>query len=350
MSFNSPEEEWSARLQLDKNDRLFTAVAEGHVQKVKDAINNGADVNADRSKALRLAAGQGLSSIVSILLHEGVDISPLDHAALRAAVKGGHQDVAGMLLGKKANPDAGEGEGLIEAASTGRLSMVNLLLSYDADPRVGDDQALRQAAFNGHTEIVRALVQHGADVFAMHGSALSLAQADKHEEVVQYLAQIMHSQREYFRDFLKETSDKDIAGFARSMWQEASGRDSGEPVLIRALKMNTLTELLERMQEAGDGLTPDDLDKLKDREGRSFLQLVTDRAQHKKVFDSALWPNRFDEMVACWEKLPAAQRAKGGMNAQDMEHLTARKNQNVLKDRAGRLNLKPKSSPKPPQP
>ena len=350
MSFNSPEEEWSARLQLDKNDRLFTAVAEGHVQKVKDAIKNGADVNADRSKALRLAAGQGLSSIVSILLHEGVDVSPLEHAALRAAVKGGHQDVAGMLLGKNADPNAREGEALIDAAGTGRIAMVNLLLSYDADPRAGDDQALRQAAFNGNIDIVRALTQHGADVFAMHGSALSLAQADKHDGVVQYLAQIMHDQREYFRDFLKETPDADIAGFARSPWQEASGRDSGEPVMIRALKMNTLTELFDRMQAAGDGLTPDDLYKLKDREGRSFLQLVTDRAQHKKVFDSALWPSRFDEMVACWESLPSEQRNKGGMNAQDMEHLIARKNQNALKDRATRVNLKPKSSPKPPQP
>lgn len=342
MAFNSPEEEWSARLTLEKNDRLFVAVAEGHVQKVKDAIKNGADVNADRSKALRLAAGQGLSSIVSILLHEGANVSPLDNAALRAAVKGGHKDVAGMLLGTGANPDAGDGESLIEAAKAGRRDMVNLLLSYKADPRAGDDQALRHAAFLGNGDIVRALVQHGADPFAMHGSALSLAQADRHEEVVQYLAFIMHGQRTYFRDFLKETADADLSGFIRSPWQDAGGRDSGEPVLIRALKMNTLTDVMARMEQAGEGFMTDDLHKLKDREGRSFLQLLIDRGQLKKVFDSAYWPGRFDEMAAAFEKLPAAQRKRGGMNDADFDRLVARKDQSLLKDRASGLKLKPK--------
>lgn len=342
MAFNSPEEEWSARLKLEKNDKLFVAVAEGHVQKVKDAIKNGADVNADRSKALRLAAGQGLASIVSILLHEGAEVSPLDHAALRAAVKSGHKDVAGMLLGKNADPNAGEGECLIEAARMGRSDMVNLLLSYKADPRVGDDQALRQSAFNGNAEIVRALVQHGADPFAMHGSAMTLAQADRHEEVVQYLAFIMNEQREYFRDFLKETTDADLKGFIRSPWQEASGRDSGEPVLIRALKMNTLTDVMARMEKAGEGFVADDLNKLKDREGRTFLQLLIDRGQLKKVFDSTFWPNRFDEMATAFEKLPPAQRKRGGMNDADFDRLIARKDQSVLKDRASGLKLKPK--------
>jgi len=342
MAFNSPEEEWAARLKLEKNDRLFLAVAEGHVQKVKDAIKNGADVNADRSKALRLAAGQGLTGIVSVLLHEGADVAALDHAALRAAVKGGHEDAAGLLLGKGADPNAGEGEALIEAAKTSRGGMVNLLLSYKADPRAGDDQALRQSAFNGNLDIVRALVQHGADPFAMHGSALSLAQADRHEHIVQYLAQVMHDQRAYFRDFLKETADADLAGFIRSPWQEASGRDSGEPVLIRALKMNALTDVMARLQKAGAGLIVDDLYKLKDREGRSFLQLLTDRGQLKKVFDSAYWPGRFDEMVAAWEKLPAAARRRGGMSETDVERLIARKNQSLLKDRAGGLKLKPR--------
>ncbi len=342
MAFNSPEEEWAARLTLDKNDRLFTAVAEGHVQKVKDAIKNGADVNADRSKALRLAAGQGLSSIVSILLHEGADVAPLDHAALRVAVKGGHKDVAGMLLGKGADPNAGEGESLIEAAKMNRMELVNLLLSYNADPRIGDDQALRQSAFNGNLDIVRALVQHGADPFAMHGSAMSLAQVDKHEAVVEYLAFVMHEQRTYFRDFLKETPDADLAGFIRSQWKEASGRDSGEPVLIRALKMNTLSDVMERMQSAGEGFVTNDLTKLKDREGRSFLQLLVDRGQLKKVFDSAYWPERFEEMAACWQKLPAAQRKRGGMNDVDFDRLVARNDQSLLKNRASGLKLKPK--------
>jgi len=342
MAFKSPEEEWAARLKLEKNDRLFLAVSEGHVQKVKEAIRDGADVNADRSKALRLAAGQGLTGIVSILLHAGADVSALDHAALRSAVKSGHKDVAGLLLGAGANPDAGDGEALIEAARAGRADMVNLLLSYKADPRTGDDQALRQSAFYGYADIVCALVQHGADPFAMHGSALSLARADKHEHIVQYLAQVMHDRRAYFRDCLQQTADADLAGFVRSTWQEASGRDSGEPVLIRALKMNTLTDVMERLQQAGEGLYADDLYKLKDREGRSFLHLLTARGQLDKVFDSAYWPGRFDEMVSVWEKLPAAERLRCGINETDVERMVARKNQSLLKDRANGLKLKPK--------
>ena len=76
MAFNSPDEEWNARQQMDLNDKLFTAVAEGHAEKVKQAIKDGADVNADRSKALRLASGMGQTSLVSILLHHKAAVTP----------------------------------------------------------------------------------------------------------------------------------------------------------------------------------------------------------------------------------------------------------------------------------
>jgi len=349
MAFNSPEEELSARQQLDLNDKLFAAVAEGHVEKVKQAIKNGADVNADRSKALRLASGMGQTSLVSVLLHHKADVTPLDNAALRAAVKGGHADVAAILLGHGADANASDGEAIIHAASHGQDKMVNLLLTYHADPQAGSGQALCQAAYNGYFDIVRSLVQQGADVFSMHGSALSLAQADKHAQVVEYLAQAMHDQRVFMRQFFDELEMRDVPGLLRATWQDVHGRDTAEPALIRALKMNELGSVLEKLQQAGDGLTAQDLHKLKDRDGRSFLQIAADRAQLKAIFNSALWPDRFDEMAQEWEKLPAAQKRQGGMNADDFAHLVALKTQSDLKARAGQLNLKLKNNPKPPQ-
>jgi hypothetical protein len=349
MAFNSPDEEWNARQQLDLNDKLFTAVAEGHVEKVKQAIKDGADVNADRSKALRLASGMGQTSLVSILLHHKAAVTPLDNAALRAAVKGGHADVAAMLLGNGADPNASDGEAIIHAASHGQDKMVGLLLTYHADPQVSGGQALCQAAYNGYFDIVRNLVQQGADVFSMHGSALSLAQADKHAPIVEYLAQAMHEQRSFLHQFFDELELRDVPGLLRAVWQDVNGRDTAEPALIRALKMNELGHVLEKLQQAGDGLTAQDLHKLKDRDGRSFLHLAADRGQLKAIFHSAIWPNRFEEMAAEWEKLTPAQKRQGGMNADDFAHLVALKNQTDLKARAGQLNLKLKNNPKPPQ-
>lgn len=347
MAFNSPEEEWSARLKIQLDDRIALAVSENSLDKLKAALKDGADPSASNSKGLRLAAGMGQTDMVGVLLHAGADLSALDNAALRTAAKAGHTGVVSLLLGKGANANAGEGEALIDAASRGRRELVDILLSYGADPHADDDTALRKAAFAGDLPIVQSLVRHGADVFAMHGSALSLARVDKHEQVVEYLASEMAHRRDYLRETL-DGMDEVAVDALRSPWVERDGRHTRETGLIRALKVNELAFALDTLEKHGGGLTFDDLYNTKDREGRSFVQLASERGQLKKIFDTARWDGRFDDMRKAWEKLPSAQRKEGAMNDDDFSHLLAEEEQKHLQAQASGFQLKPR--PRKPSP
>lgn len=346
MSFNSPEEEWSARLKLELDDRVILAVTENNSGKLKAALKDGADPSGTRSKGLRLAAGMGQTELVAILLHAGADVQALDNAALRAAVKGGHQDAAALLLGAKADVNAGEGECIIDAAARGRIDMVNLLLSYGANPHADDDQALRKAAFNGNLPVVQALVRAGADVFAMYGSALSLARADKHEAVVDYLSIEMAQRRAYFRAEIDGMEDMAVTTLRRP-FVDIGGRDTREAGLIRALKVNEFDRALDVIEKFGGGLTTDDVYGLKDREGRSLAQLASARGQLKKIFDTARWGGRFGDLRSAWEKLPAGERRAGAMNDDDFAHLVAAEEQKQLQENAEGFTLKPRHR-KPP--
>lgn len=352
MAFNSPEEEWSARLKIQLDDRIMLAVSEGNLDKLKAALKAGADPSASHSKGLRLAAGMGHTNMVSVLLHAGADVTAIDNAALRTAVKSGHKDVAVLLLGAGADVNAGEGEAIIDAANRGSLDMINLLISYGADVHAEDDQALRKAAFAGNLPVVQALVTAGADVFAMHGSALSLARADKYEQVVEYLAMVMAERRAYFRQTL-DMMGRDAPEALRTVWREKDGRDTGEAGIFRALKVNEFDRALDLIEKYGGGLTMDDVYGLKDREGRSLAQLASARGQLKKVFDTSRWNGRFDDLRAAWQKLPAADRRAGAMNDDDFAHLVAEEEQRQLLERSEEFTLKPrarKNAPPPPAP
>lgn len=347
MAFNSPEEEWAARLKIQLDDRIMLAVSENNLDKLKAALKDGADPSASHSKGLRLAAGMGQTDMVAVLLHAGADVTALDNAALRTAAKSGHGSIVSMLLGAGADANAGEGEALIDAASHGRAEMVNMLLSYGADPHADDDLALRKAAFAGDLNIVRALVRHGADVFAMRGSAMSLAQADKHEHIVEFLAMEMNDRRSFLRGEL-ENMDAKAVQLLRTSFVDMDGRDTRETGLIRAIKVNELTLALDTLQKQGGGLTYDDLYNTKDREGRSFVQLASERGQLKKIFDCARWEGRFDDMRKAWEKLPEADRRAGAMNEDDFAHLLAVEEQKQLQAKAAGFQLKPR--PRKPSP
>lgn len=349
MAFNSPEEEWSARLKIQLDDRIMLAVSEGSLDKLKAALKDGADPSASHSKGLRLAAGMGQTEMVSVLLHAGADVTAIDNAALRTAVKGGHKDAAALLLGAGADANAGEGEAIIEAANRGSLDLVNLLISYGADVHADDDQALRKAAFAGNLPVVQALTAAGADVFAMHGSAVSLARADKHEHVVEYLAMVMAERREYFRQTL-DMMGRDAPDVLREVWREKDGSATREAGLLRALKLNEFERALDLLEKYGGGLTVQDVYGLKDREGRSLAQLASARGQLKKVFDTARWGGRFDDLRAAWQKLPPHDRRAGAMNDDDFAHLVAEEEQRQLQDRTEGLTLKPRARKNAPPP
>ncbi len=123
---------------------LINAAKEGHVQKVKELLKRGFDVNAEDN--------------------DGV-------TALFMASQNGHIEVAKALLDKGADVDAQLNNGttaLILASQEGHSKVVNTLLDKGADVNAkGDDgeTALMWASESGHSEVVKILLaQQGVKV------------------------------------------------------------------------------------------------------------------------------------------------------------------------------------------
>jgi ankyrin repeat protein len=130
---------------------LHVAAQAGHLQKVKELIAGGADIDA---------------------LEEGWSIM----APLHWAIKAGHADVAAFLLAKGANSnvrDRSNETPLHTAALYGLQDMAELLISHGADVNArarageyGGQSPLHRAAYGGHPALVSLLIQNGAEIDA----------------------------------------------------------------------------------------------------------------------------------------------------------------------------------------
>lgn len=136
------------RDHYDRDDAdlpLYRAASNGRIDRVRELLDGGADVNA---------------------------ISDGDGTALMAAIYSGHDDIARELVARGADPDIialGDGTALIAAAHEGEDGVVNLLLEAGADPNLGaagDGTPLIAAARFGNPRTVNLLLEAGADVNA----------------------------------------------------------------------------------------------------------------------------------------------------------------------------------------
>ncbi len=116
---------------------LLEAVIVGDVEKVKDLLTNGAEVDVRDENGmtpLLLAAKKGNSEIVSLLLAHGADVNAQDYYLAWTP--------------------------LILASALGHKKVVKILLEYGADIDIKDQNgmtALKYAAKNGYKEIVELL-------------------------------------------------------------------------------------------------------------------------------------------------------------------------------------------------
>lgn len=136
--------------------RLFNYVSEGDIQKVRLALDAGADVNVTRIF--------------------NPDIGPVEVSVLEYAARQGKTEIAGALLEAGASPagiantqpDAGRRSPLYWAALGGHQQIIDLLIEHGADPDAVIDgkTAEEWAVADGETEaaeLLRALQGSGAD-------------------------------------------------------------------------------------------------------------------------------------------------------------------------------------------
>jgi ankyrin repeat protein len=167
------------------NDKLILAASLGEVDQIKEALAEGADVNAvdvdnESTTPLLEALRENRPEAVDILLSSNADVNQPDmvgYTPLMAAAQ--HcPDKAEAIISKGANINAKGGEGttaLMLVAGDRNAEMVKLLLDKGADITIQDDDfetAEMFAARNGHT-IISAM-------FEVHKeNAAALAEAQK---------------------------------------------------------------------------------------------------------------------------------------------------------------------------
>jgi len=129
---------------MDKiNQELRSGVFDGDLEKVKDALDKGADVNTKDvltgRNVLMLAADKGKKEMVELLLNESADVNARSEGrwtVLMIAAEGGYGDIVELLIENGAEVDAENTNGktaLMRAIERGHRNVVDLLINRGAD-------------------------------------------------------------------------------------------------------------------------------------------------------------------------------------------------------------------------
>jgi ankyrin repeat protein len=176
---------------------LLNANREGNIEAAKQAIDDGADVNAKDEfgwTPLHYATANGHKEVTELLIAKGADVNvkdgdgetPLDQAegetadllrkhggksgaedSIYVAARVGNIEAVKQHLAAGADVNAMNRGGvtpLLMAADKGHKEIAELLISKGADVRRGYVTPLHRAAYHGHKEIVELLIVAGADV------------------------------------------------------------------------------------------------------------------------------------------------------------------------------------------
>ena len=166
-------------IAADSGTPLIQAVRSGAIDRVRELLRTGADVNAtqgDGATALHWAAHRSDLAATELLVRAGADVNrtnELGATPLWLASLNGDAAVAGALLAAGADPNRALASGetpLMTAARSGSVQTVTLLIDHRADvnaaERVRGQTALMWAVDQRHAAIVRTLLTRGANVHA----------------------------------------------------------------------------------------------------------------------------------------------------------------------------------------
>ena len=190
--------------EIDK--QLCESVRKGNIEKVKQLLEQGADINATNKKGdapLFIAIDKKNLDMVKFLIEQGADVharGQYQETPLMRAVWKGAKDIVEYLL-PMSDIEAEDKDGdtaLIYAAEFNRLEIAKLLIAHGADVNKKNHYqrtALHKAADQGHLKMVQFLVEHGADPYARDKydyTPYNDAVFQGHKDVQMYLLKLMH--------------------------------------------------------------------------------------------------------------------------------------------------------------
>jgi len=173
---------------------LRVAIREGNIEAAKQAIDDGADVNAKDKRGqtplLNAAPPMGHKEIIELLIAKGADVNaktesgwnPLHRAAIH-----GHKEIAELLITKGADVNAKDNYDytpLHKAALDGSKEVVELLIAKGADVNAKDEDGGTPLDLANKTETADLLRKHGGK----HGTIEGAARGGDIEAVKEFLA------------------------------------------------------------------------------------------------------------------------------------------------------------------
>lgn len=150
-------------------------IENGEIQKVKDYLAQGIDVNSKLDKnsytLLQIAAGAGQVEMVEVLLARGADPNMTGgiykSTPLHVTAEMGQVKIVKLLLDKGANPNIGnrfKDTPLHYAARERQIETIKLLLDKGVDPNIQGQYGFTPIYEGGNIEISKLLLAKGADL------------------------------------------------------------------------------------------------------------------------------------------------------------------------------------------
>jgi ankyrin repeat protein len=186
-TFNNP----AAPSRPGESSLLVPAAAAGDIEKVKQLLKDGADVNIrgpQNQTPLMEAAYAGETEIFRLLLDKGaiITLQKSDGAtALSMALGGDKKEIVAMIQ---------QVDQLLVASGKGDLSKVKELIAQKVSVNGRGENgrsALMEASYGDHLEVVKLLLQNGADpTFKKDdgATALSIARGGNRKKIVEALS------------------------------------------------------------------------------------------------------------------------------------------------------------------
>ena len=172
---------------------IHDAAREGNIEAIKQAIADGAEVNAKGIGGftpLLIAAMEGHNEVVELLISKGADVDARQYGngltPLRFAAERGYKEIVELLISKGADVNAKEGN--LTPLDYAKGETADLLRKHGG--KTGAELSIHEAARTGNIEAVKQHLAAGMDVNAKDNYKstplhLRLVKATEHLNIVQ---------------------------------------------------------------------------------------------------------------------------------------------------------------------
>jgi len=248
-----------------KDGLMAKACREGDLDKARELISSGADINWNGSACQFQACCHGQLEVVQLLHEHGADYLGQNTAALCIAAGGGHLDVVRWLV-ELGIPVVGESlkedeRPLFDGIGGGNKEVLEFLLAQSADPRQANDfegamLPIHMAVDQGQVEMVKLFCQHHTIGETINeGASLDISGPHREEEykdkVTPLMLAVINESSEITQLLIRNGADPNVMDDSGRTALDYASRDANTDLMGVLLTTGADPNL-----EGPDGQTP----------------------------------------------------------------------------------------------